>query len=618
MNNPLRPAGLSIKRDQVWRSDLVRSACNAADLNPGSIIFLYKTLQSEVSSKDTWEQLLQNFIGARTKLKFDKSLTLVQALAVYGYAVNILKLTNVSPERSKLSFLYDDLWVSLADRYKDSGHLFLYDWYRALAHIQPGTLPLSSTIDLDAACTQHFATLSDHGPPSELVREIWQSRMQGFSLHAWKLASLPKILEGNASESNIDFLTWEKAVVSCQISKDVSALASLARDKRTEFTAGQQSLAWLWALALPQKDATMMIQETVAKLKRRTGLSLANTRSLQLCNALHLAFDPKVPIHNRMEDLGIAASKIGELASLELQIVAFLSVMRTLFKLRQHNLVNCCLVRYESLSAVCSNGATSDIFSLTEEIRSSQPNYRKPSPVASNILSRGGRLAGVSLEISRILGPLRTLKLVKGNYKNISLTQEETIACAQLLGQCLSDLHGPIAKFGQLLGHYLGVTSHPLGKALSVLHDSNTPVPFIDIERILAKEFNAPLHSLFKRIQPEPVGVGTVAQVHRATTIQGEEVALKIKLPGIKQVFINDLRVLGAITPILKILLPHIDFQGIYTEIRRGLFSEIDFAREVEMQKRLAIMFSNDPDIAIPKLFPEFCSDSVIGLEVIY
>lgn len=119
--------------------------------------------------------------------------------------------------------------------------------------------------------------------------------------------------------------------------------------------------------------------------------------------------------------------------------------------------------------------------------------------------SSGGRLSSVSLEISRVMGPSRVLKLVKGDYKNISLTQDEINTCAQLIGQCLSDLHGPIAKVGQLLGHYLGVTTHPIGKALSVLHDSNTPVPFADVERTLVQELKAPLHSLFKRIDPVPI-----------------------------------------------------------------------------------------------------------------
>jgi len=97
---------------------------------------------------------------------------------------------------------------------------------------------------------------------------------------------------------------------------------------------------------------------------------------------------------------------------------------------------------------------------------------------------------------------------------------------------------GPAAiKLGQALSTRPDLVGERAAENLSQLQDDLPPAPFAAIKQTIESSFGAPLDSLFSEFDEIPIGAASIAQVHRAVTTDGREVAVKVLRPGIEEEF---------------------------------------------------------------------------------
>ncbi len=97
---------------------------------------------------------------------------------------------------------------------------------------------------------------------------------------------------------------------------------------------------------------------------------------------------------------------------------------------------------------------------------------------------------------------------------------------------------GPAAiKLGQALSTRPDLVGERAAENLSQLQDDLPPAPFPAIKRTIEAAFEAPLESLFAEFNEVPVGAASIAQVHRAVTTDGRQVAVKVLRPNIEEEF---------------------------------------------------------------------------------
>lgn len=97
---------------------------------------------------------------------------------------------------------------------------------------------------------------------------------------------------------------------------------------------------------------------------------------------------------------------------------------------------------------------------------------------------------------------------------------------------------GPAAiKLGQALATRPDLVGEAAAHNLLRLQDSLPPAPFPLIRQALEQALEAPLESLFAEFEEVPVGAASIAQVHRAVTTEGRQVAVKVLRPGIEEEF---------------------------------------------------------------------------------
>lgn len=164
---------------------------------------------------------------------------------------------------------------------------------------------------------------------------------------------------------------------------------------------------------------------------------------------------------------------------------------------------------------------------------------------------------------------------------------------------------GPAAiKLGQTLATRPDLVGEEAANNLLTLQDDLPPVPFAQIERAITTSFDQPLSELFDSIDPEPVGAASIAQVHRAVTSDGRDVAIKVLRPGIRERFARDIQTYEWAAAHLEALgsdeARRLRPQLVIANFKRWTNRELDLRREAASASELAEGMAGTDRYTIP------------------
>ncbi len=175
------------------------------------------------------------------------------------------------------------------------------------------------------------------------------------------------------------------------------------------------------------------------------------------------------------------------------------------------------------------------------------------------------------------------------------------------------DLGGAIIKLAQFLSCRPDLLPAPFIETLAPLCFRAPAVPFAAIEAVLGEELGDQA-AHFASIDPEPIGTGSLAQVHRATLLGGREVAVKVQLPGVAEIIATDLLLLEQLASWFAPEVPGANLPQIIGELGRSIRAELDFAAEAEHAERFARLYRDHPSITVPEVLSEHSTGRVLCL----
>eukprot|EP00873_Tetraselmis_striata_P009905 jgi/Tetstr1/430169/TSEL_020001.t1 len=189
---------------------------------------------------------------------------------------------------------------------------------------------------------------------------------------------------------------------------------------------------------------------------------------------------------------------------------------------------------------------------------------------------------------------------------------------ATKLVEVLQTNGGIYIKAGQLASSISGVPAE-YRAALQALQDAVPPRPMEQVEAVLFHEFGAHSSDLFSFFEPEASAAASLAQVHRATLLSGEDVAVKVQYPGLQLAVAHDLATLRLLAGAAGWMVPSVRLGWVVDSLAESLRDEMDFQVEAAHAGRMAVHLatrSRTPGSAVtPALVPSLCSERVLTME---
>lgn len=188
------------------------------------------------------------------------------------------------------------------------------------------------------------------------------------------------------------------------------------------------------------------------------------------------------------------------------------------------------------------------------------------------------------------------------------------------LRRLLEELGPMFVKMGQILANRSEILPQPYCDELRHLRTEVDPVPYSVIVDCLEAEYGQKLGEIFDAVDPNPLGSASLAQVHRARLVTGEDVAVKIQRPGAQQIMAQDIDIMRSIVRHASRFIKtdqFVDLRAVVEELWRSFREETNFLMEARNLTGFRAFHERVRGISCPRSYPEFCTEHIVVMDYI-
>lgn len=209
---------------------------------------------------------------------------------------------------------------------------------------------------------------------------------------------------------------------------------------------------------------------------------------------------------------------------------------------------------------------------------------------AGRLLKLGGLAAGLAGEAASAVASRGTARAHRAAAERMAAALGEMRGLPQKLGQVLSSLEGALPA------EHREIWIEVLGR----LQAQAPALSWEEVEPLMRAALGAELGTVFAQVEPGAAASASIGQVHRGRLLDGSEVAIKLRLPGIEAAIRADLANIGALVGTVSSLLPRSSVEHLAAEVSERLLEELDYEQEGRSQARWAARWAGDEALVVP------------------
>lgn len=226
------------------------------------------------------------------------------------------------------------------------------------------------------------------------------------------------------------------------------------------------------------------------------------------------------------------------------------------------------------------------------------------------------KVAEISLKDKTSHARMNEIVRIMRQYKVLhGLTPAQAVEVLQALGPTY-------VKIGQLASNRSDLLPKAYCDAFEKLRDDANPMPFDVVIEQIDRAYGKSWHEVFASIDPVPLGAASIAQVHKATLLDGTTVAVKVRRPGVAESMAEDIMLMKHLLALgefasnshRSILL---SLEGFVEEIERTTASEVNFTSELHNLMRFHDELADEEGVTSPVAYPQYSCESVLVMEFV-
>lgn len=209
-----------------------------------------------------------------------------------------------------------------------------------------------------------------------------------------------------------------------------------------------------------------------------------------------------------------------------------------------------------------------------------------------------------------------------GNKDEIPANSDEVVSKGTVYERIrlvLEELGPTFVKLGQSFSNREDLLPPELIQELQKLQDKVETVE-MNVEEILENEFSISVKDHFADIQKQPLATASIAQVYKATLIDGTEVILKIRKSDVQSVIEDDLLLIKDLEKLVSSyseIGEKLNLKQAISTFEKSLLEEVSLINEKENILQFRRNFKNSKETYVPNVYEEFSNNNVLCMEFI-
>lgn len=239
----------------------------------------------------------------------------------------------------------------------------------------------------------------------------------------------------------------------------------------------------------------------------------------------------------------------------------------------------------------------------------------KQKAVPKSRLGRLGRVVRMAGGVATGMLGEGVKQLSQGNRPKIS-DLILTPGNAQRVAKQLSAMRGAAMKVGQLLSmEGNDLLPSELSDILAQLRDNAYTMPREQLDNCLVEAYGHDWLDSFNNFDYNPLAAASIGQVHRARTLNDEEVVLKVQYPGVAESISSDVDNIATLLRISNLLPKHMDISELLGDAKKQLHEEADYLKEAKYLDEFYAELKDDDAFIVPKHYAELSTNKVLVMD---